>query len=86
MKGPGNTNGVSNTAGDGRHTGKVLQHHAMRILTSWDLPGWPRTQLFPVTPDSHCTVFLSHTQDMDLAHCTCENCIYFVFTSVLFAY
>lgn len=92
MKGPGNTNGVSAPAGDGRHTGKeslqpqlvvtAPQHHTMQILTLLR-PTWlPRTQLFPVIPDSHCTVFLRHTQDTDLACCTCENCVYFMYLPV----
>lgn len=48
----------------------------------WDLPDGPRTQLFPIIPDCHCTVFLSHTQNMDLACWTCENHVCFMYLPV----
>lgn len=43
-----------------------------------DLPGWQRTQLFPVIPDLLCTGFFSHAQGRDLAGCGWENHIDFM--------
>lgn len=71
--------GKSITAATASYHSPTAPHHANTHPCETHL--WP-THKDSGIPDSHCTIFLSHTQDMDLACCFCENDVYFMYLPV----